>query len=91
MATYRRAHASFLFAQALQADHIQFCIAFGGGSYIAAAWYTNADTAKWAERLGSGRWWRRGQEQPTDREIARAKQGAAAKATSTTLSIFQRS
>ena len=46
---------------------------------MAAAWYTNQDTAKWAERLGSGRWWRRGQEQPTDREIARAKQVASAK------------
>ncbi len=63
----------------VSADLEQFCIALGGGGYAGAAWYTNSDTAKWAERLGSGRWWTRGQGQPSDREINRAKKVEAAK------------
>lgn len=43
------------------------------------------DTAVWAERLGSGKWWRRGQSQPTDREIARAKTLEGARVAQTTV------
>jgi hypothetical protein len=57
----------------------QFCLGFGGGGYVLAAAYTNADTQKWSDRLGSGTWWRRGQGTATDQEIARAKQVDAAK------------
>ncbi|CAD6581028.1 MAG: hypothetical protein TREMPRED_002910 [Tremellales sp. Tagirdzhanova-0007] len=67
---------------------LSFSVIFGGSCYIAAARYTNEDTARWAERLGSGRWWRRGQEQPTDREIARAKQIVATKDAQTTLNTL---
>ena len=51
----------------------QFCLVVGGGGFILAAQYTNADTQKWTEKLGAGKWWRRGQSVPTDREIVRAK------------------
>ncbi|RSH91515.1 hypothetical protein EHS25_009814 [Saitozyma podzolica] len=54
--------------------------AYGGvGGYTLAAWYTNEDTARWVERLGGGSFWRRGQSQPSDKEIARAKQLEAAR------------
>jgi hypothetical protein len=46
---------------------------------VLAAQYTNAETTFWSEKLGAGKWWRRGQEQPSDREITRAKQLEGAK------------
>ena len=63
----------------------QFCSALGGGGFLLAATYTNYDTAKWVDRLGGGSFWRRGQAQPSDREIARAKQLDEAKVAQETL------
>lgn len=51
----------------------------GGGGYLFAASYTNHETTKWAEKLGGGSFWRRGQGAPTDREMARAQQLEEAK------------
>ncbi|WOO78596.1 Presenilins-associated rhomboid-like protein, mitochondrial [Vanrija pseudolonga] len=52
---------------------IVFCIGLGGVAYAYASLYTNADTAQWMQALGSGSVWRMGRE-PTDRDLARAKQ-----------------
>lgn len=62
-----------------RADVRQFCVALGGGGYFLAAAYTEADTQRWSQKLGRGSLWRSSLTQPTDREIARAKQmeGAA--------------
>nr|KIR88572.1 rhomboid-like protein [Cryptococcus tetragattii IND107] len=58
---------------------IVFCVAFGGGGYTLLALYTNYDTQKWSEKLGGGSWWRRNVDQPSDREMIRAKQLEGAK------------
>jgi hypothetical protein len=70
----RASYAAQSSAQALASTLTsQFCLALGGGGYLLAAQYTNSDTEAWSQKLGAGKWWRRGQEQPSDREITRAK------------------
>ncbi|WVQ83707.1 hypothetical protein IAT38_005851 [Cryptococcus sp. DSM 104549] len=59
---------------------IIFCTVFGVGGYAFAASYTNYDTQKWSEKLGGGSWWRRNTDQPSDKEMVRAKQLEGAKA-----------
>lgn len=54
-------------------------MAFGGGGYALLALYTNYETQKWSEKLGGGSWWRRNVDQPSDREMVRAKQLEGAK------------
>ncbi|KAK8853462.1 hypothetical protein IAR55_004169 [Kwoniella newhampshirensis] len=67
---------------------IVFSLAFGGGGYVLAAIYTNLETQKWAEKLGGGSWWRKGRDQPSDREINRAKQLEGAKSAQKTLNTL---
>ncbi|KAK4687659.1 hypothetical protein P7C73_g2468, partial [Tremellales sp. Uapishka_1] len=66
-----------------------FCLVLGGGGYLSAAAYTNADTANWAEKLGSGSWWRKGKEQPAEREIMKAKSIEKARKLQATLNGLQ--
>ncbi|ODO05509.1 hypothetical protein I350_04560 [Cryptococcus amylolentus CBS 6273] len=56
-----------------------FCAAVGGGGYALLAFYTNYDTQVWSDKMGGGSWWRLGVDQPSDREMVRAKQLAGAK------------
>ncbi|WWD19890.1 hypothetical protein CI109_104359 [Kwoniella shandongensis] len=67
---------------------IVFSLALGGGGYALAATYTNLETQKWAEKLGGGSWWRKGREQPSDREMNRAKQLEGAKSAQKTLNTL---
>ena len=66
---------------------VKFCLGLGGGGYVLAAQWTNHDTAVWSERLGGGSWWRRGKDQPGDKEMARAKTLDAAKVRESPCSI----
>ncbi len=51
----------------------QFAAGLSAAAYVGAALYTNADTDTWSKKLGSGSWWRRGFDQPSDDEMQRAK------------------
>ncbi|WRT69961.1 uncharacterized protein IL334_006952 [Kwoniella shivajii] len=65
-----------------------FCGLLGGGGYALLALYTNQDTQKWADKLGGSSWWRKGQSQPSDREIQRAKQLEGARTAQKTLNTL---